>query len=187
MRLIKAVRILEDTISHNYRTRHILQRVSASIKEYDAVQSSLSAVLGVPYQKIPLEVLEAFAHDPCAVTSRTRNSGGWNAVEEVHDRIRQQRKTLRVFADSVVEEQEYLAVTRNVFDDPITSLTESLDQLELHRQHIISQAERVMETLIAVKEVHRDVKKEYNDTLSHTSLVYPEVILPFDILADWFC
>ncbi|KAI0931685.1 hypothetical protein AcW1_000980 [Taiwanofungus camphoratus] len=171
----RRTQILEDTISHNYRTRHILQRVSASIKEYDAVQSSLSAVLGVPYQKIPLEVLEAFAHDPCAVTSRTRNSGGWNAVEEVHDRIRQQRKTLRVFADSVVEEQEYLAVTRNVFDDPITSLTESLDQLELHRQHIISQAERVMETLIAVKEVHRDVKKEYNDTLSHTSLVYPEL------------
>ncbi|KAL6298699.1 hypothetical protein BKA93DRAFT_40151 [Sparassis latifolia] len=174
----RKAQILEDTVSHNSRTRRLLQRVATCIREYDSVQSSLSSVLGMPYPKVPHEMLEAFTYDPCAVTGVTRSLKGWRAVEDIHDRIHRQRKTLRTFGpafstDSISSSPG--STPRNIFDDPIASLMQSLKELEKHRQLIVRQAEKVIETLAGVKNVHSDVKREYNETLAHTSLVYPEL------------
>jgi len=166
---------LDDIASQNYRSRHLLQRVGTSIREYDVVQSSLSVAFGVSNPKIPPDVLEAFSHDPSAVTSGTSYVGGWRAVEDIHDRIQRQRRILGSFTSGMTAEDGAANSPRNIFDDPITSLRNSLVALEEHRQRITSQAERVMETLVGVKEMHRTVKKDYNDTLAHTSLVYPEL------------
>ncbi|KAH9950886.1 hypothetical protein B0H21DRAFT_776303 [Amylocystis lapponica] len=167
--------LLDDTVSQNYRIRHLLQRVGANIREYDVVQSNISAELGMPYPKIPPDVLDAFAHDPSAVTSTTRNLVGWRAVEDIHHRINQQRDTLRTFASTLASERELPTTPRNVFDDAVTSLSQSLKQLELCRQSTRTRGGRVMEALTFVKEIHAAVKNEYKDTLSHTSLVYPEI------------
>ncbi|KAH9937313.1 uncharacterized protein B0H18DRAFT_1113170 [Fomitopsis serialis] len=150
--------ILEDARTQNHRTQQLLQRVTASVREYDSVQSGMSAALGMPFARLPPDVLEAFSRDPSAFTSGTRHNRGWRAVEDVHDRVYRQRKILQ-----------------SVFEQPVDSLTKSLAELEKHKGRVTSQLEKVTELLIGVRHTHKAVKKGYNDTLAHTSLVYPEL------------
>lgn len=172
----RCTRILDDTTAQNHRIRNLLQQVGASIRDYDGVQSSITDALGISYPKIPADVLEAFSHDPSAVTSTTRYTSGWRAVEDIHERVCRQRETLGAFAMTMLSQPEDANTSpQNVFHDPIASLKESLMDLERHQQRIATQADNVAETLARVKEVHRTVKKDYNDTLAHTSLIYPEV------------
>lgn len=174
-------RILEDMLSQNYRIRQLLQRVSGSVKEFDAVQSRLSIMLRVPYENISPEVLDAFAHDPSAVTGSTSNLFGWEAVESIHDRILRQRQILQTFASSVSPEEPSLDIPKNMLRDPISSLMRSMNELETHQTTMVQQAQGVIEALGRVKAIHSEVKREYNDTLSHTALVYPEVCIPIVI------
>lgn len=136
--------------------------------------SRLSLLLGISHASIPMEVLEALSHDPASVMSSTRRLRGWRAVEDICDRIKRQRDTLRNFAASIAKE-ESTSNTAYIFDGPIFSLSSSLDQLERHRERIAREAENVVATLAKVKEVHSTVKREYNDVTAHTSLIYPEV------------
>lgn len=154
--------------------RQVLQRVGANIREYENVQASLSKLLGTPYIKIPPEVLEALSHDPSAVTTKTRSFQSWKAVEDIHSRILRQRETLRGYAESLGT-QRALTSSKSVFDDPIGTLMQSLEQLEIHQRHIMRETESVAGVLTRVKNVHTKVKKSYNETLGHTSVVYPEV------------
>ncbi|KAI0361454.1 hypothetical protein OH77DRAFT_1417714 [Trametes cingulata] len=171
---IKA-QVLEDTISQNYRIRHLLQRVAASAREYDSVQSGLSDLLRIPLPKIPPEVMDAFVHDPAAVTGATRRVKSWQAVEDIHARIQRQRETLQCFLRSQLSDRGSLTPTANVFDDQITGAIQALEQLALQREALARKAEEVATVLKRVKTVHAAVKKDYNDTLAHTSLVYPEL------------
>ncbi|EMD41889.1 hypothetical protein CERSUDRAFT_110441 [Gelatoporia subvermispora B] len=166
---------LEDARYQNQRMRQILQRVGLSMKEFDATQTSLSEALEIPFEKIPSDVLDAFNHDPAAVTNSTRRLNGWQAVEDIHSRVQRQQDILRQFIDSLGDEDGILPISGSVFRDPIDSLANSLKDLEAHRNLLTSQAERTMETLTKVKQVHTLTKKEYKDTMSHTSLVYPEL------------
>ncbi|OCH86045.1 hypothetical protein OBBRIDRAFT_761963 [Obba rivulosa] len=171
----RKAQLLEDAVYQNQRMRQMLQRVGSSLKEFDAVHSSLSEMLGISHEKISLEVLDAFSHDPAAVTNNTRRLKGWEAVEDIHSRVLRQQQILRDFTESLGDKDGIMPVSGGVFQDPIDSLTHSLEKLETHRDLLGSQAETVMETLVKVKQVHVIVKKEYNDTVSHTSLVYPEL------------
>ncbi|PCH34002.1 hypothetical protein WOLCODRAFT_94617 [Wolfiporia cocos MD-104 SS10] len=171
----RKARLLGDTVSQNMRTRHLLQRVAASIKDYDAVQTSLSTTLGIPYPNIPSDVLDALSHDPSAITGSTRHTESWRAVEEIYSRIHRQRRTLQAYASQLADEEGTPQSQGNIFGDPIASLKESLERLEEHRDYFSSQAERVSELLMEVKERHREVKTDYNETMAHTSLVYPEL------------
>ncbi|CAL1694940.1 unnamed protein product [Somion occarium] len=166
--------LLEDTVLQNYRTRQILQRVGANVREYENVQKSLATLLGVPYVQIPQDVLDAFSHDPSSVVSSTKRFKSWRAVEDIHGRILRQREILRDFVTRT-SEQGIQNPSKSFFEDTIASLTQSLDQLELQRQRIVREAETVAEALTRVKVVHGTVKREYNETLGHTSLVYPEM------------
>ena len=164
-------------ISQNYRIRQLLQRVGGSIKEFDVVQSGLSSTLRVPYDNIPSEVLDAFMHDPSAVTGSMTSLKGWRAVDSIHERILQQRQILQTFISSMCPDQPSLDIPRNILSDPISALLRSMDDLEAHQSQMVQQAQGVIEALGRVKTIHGEVKKEYNDTLSHTSLVYPEVCI----------
>lgn len=154
--------------------RSLLQRVCTSLREYDSVQANLSTVLHTSYPKIPHDVLDAFLHDPSAVISKTQQTHGWKDVDDIHRRVQQQQETLRAFRCSLLDSGS-ITPPHKVFEDPVSSLMQSLDRLAAQREYLVRKAEDVSTILKRVKGIHADVKKEYNDTLAHTSLVYPEV------------
>lgn len=139
------------------------------------MQSVLSDLLRIPYPKIPPEVMDAFVHDPAAVTGATRRVKGWEAVEDIHVRIQRQRETLQSFLHAHDIGCDPAECTGNVFDDQIATAMRALEQLGSQREALAQKAEEVTSLLKRVKAVHATVKKDYNDTLAHTSLVYPEV------------
>ncbi|THH33128.1 hypothetical protein EUX98_g1073 [Antrodiella citrinella] len=169
----RKLQMLEDTMAQNHATRQVLQRVSHHMKEYDNVQNTLSHLMGVTQLQIPQDVLEAFNHDPSAVIGNTKRYQGWRAADDIHNRIYRQRQIIHSFVASMSDDASPRPT--GVFEDPICSLIESLDELELQRQAMTREAEIVAEALHRVKEVHTSVKREYHETLNHTSLIYPEL------------
>ena len=165
--------MLEDTLSQNYRIRHLLQRVCTSVREYDSLQFGLSTLVGIPYEKIPPEVLDAFLHDPSAVTGHTRRARGWLAVEDIHLRIQRQQDTLQLFMHSL--DHGMATPSHKILGDPVANLMDALGALSARREDLTHRAEEATTVLKRVKAIQSDVKRDYNDTLSHTSLVYPEV------------
>jgi hypothetical protein len=170
--------MLEDTIDQNRRSRQLLQRVGAHIREYENVRSRLSDFLGDKFTPIPSEVLDALSHDPASVIGATRRYKSWRAVEDIHERIRLQRQILRDFT-SVLAQTDVDHGGSSALEDILMTLSESLEQLESHRTRLTDDAEEVVETLGQVKESHAAVKKEYNEVMAHTSLIYPQVRRPF--------
>jgi hypothetical protein len=133
--------------------------------------------LGVPYRNLPQGLLEAFSHDPSA--GLTRSSRGWEAVEDIYSRLARQREAFQDFLTTT--ELVAPSTLGSVLRDPITNLLQSLETLEVYQLQIVIKAREVADTLSKVKTVHAAVKANYNGTLSHTSVVYPEVqlTLPF--------
>ncbi|KAI0347755.1 hypothetical protein BDW22DRAFT_1424023 [Trametopsis cervina] len=168
------LQMLEDTIEQNRRTRQLLQRIGAHVREYENVQSRLSDLLGTPYTSVPPEVLDAFSHDPASVISSTKRLKGWHAVEDIHARIALQRETLRNFASSLPR-RGIGDGSDTALEDMLGTLSYSLDQLEEHRSRLSDDAEEVDEALVEVKEIHAGVKREYNEVMAHTSLIYPQL------------
>ncbi|KIM47778.1 hypothetical protein M413DRAFT_439448 [Hebeloma cylindrosporum] len=164
--------LLHDTIAHNHRIRQFLNRISAAMKEYDALQISSFGSRGINQPPIPKELLEAFVHDPSAITGATRRARGWRVVEDIHERVHRQRHTFRAFIDSFAEDTSNQGCR---LDDSIDGILQALEELELHRAEIVLGAEAVANLLESVQENHGNVKDNYNSTVSHTSVVYPEL------------
>ena len=137
------------------------------------VQAKLCKTLGLNHTPLPPELIDAFAHDPSVVTGATRQKGGWQAVEDIHNNIARQRNTVREF----LQQAHHVEVTPppSVLDSPLKSLQQSLEALEQRRGIISQKVQEVIETLTRVKQLHAGVKAEYNNTMAHTSSVYPEV------------
>jgi hypothetical protein len=167
---------LDATITQNLRVRQLLNHIAAGVREYDQAQSSLSTSLNIPYNGIPRELVDAFNHDPAAVTGATRSYKGWRAVDDIHHRLARQRETFREFL-SRAPKLDRSTVPESVLADPILALMESLKTLDSERQEIAWRATEVSDVLKRVQTVHTEVKAVYNGTLSHTSVVYPEVCL----------
>lgn len=178
-------RLLREASNQNSRIRQLLNRLAAGAREYDLMQNSLSALLDVPIPGLPAELLEAFSHDPCAVTGATRRLDGWRAVEDIHARIIRQRTIFDDFL-SLQHTPNASLVDDNIAKEPVASLHETLEQLRSLKVEILDKANRVAHKLSSVQVLHREVKSEYNDALVHTSTVYPEVLLfliaPCDLL-----
>lgn len=130
------------------------------------------ASLGIKHMGLPRELLDAFGHDPAAVTGATRRFRGWRAVDDIQHRLLRQREVFQVF---LAHANSNVSVLKSVLDDPIASLISSLDILEVHCKKIAERATVVTETLKGVQTVHTDVKKDYKKTVSHISVAYPEV------------
>ena len=142
------------------------------MKEYDALQSSSSGNRGINQPAILKELLEAFVHDPSAITGATRRARGWHAVEDIYQRVHRQRHTFRAFIDSFAEAPSNPGCR---LDDSIDGILQALEELELHRAEIVLGADSVANLLASVQDIHATVKDNYNSTVSHASVVYPEV------------
>jgi predicted GTPase len=151
-----------------------MQRVASDVREYELVCSNVMLGLGVPYRSLPPELLDAITHDPSSVTSGTRKRRGWTAVEDIHERVLRQREIIRIFLSTMKVDD--VPAPDNVLDKPISTLMERLQALEREREPLQTQANNVTEILTQVRAVHATVKEEYNEAVSYTSLVYPEVI-----------
>jgi hypothetical protein len=173
-----AFSLLRDAVAHNHRIRQFLNRISAVMKEYDALQSSSSKNRGVDQPAIPKELLEAFVHDPSAITGTTRRSRGWHVVEDIYQRVHRQRHIFRAFIASF---PEYPPNQGCRLDDSIDGILQALEELELHRAEIVLGADSVASLLDSVQDIHGTVKNSYNSTISRASVVYPEV-RPFYIV-----
>jgi hypothetical protein len=112
------------------------------------------------------------------MTGQTRRLKGWRAVEEVHCRINRQREMLSSFAAALAEINSQLPRPRGIFDESLNSLMGSLSRLERHQEDLRKKESAATQTLSRVRELHVLTKMEYNETLGHTSQIYPEV-LPF--------
>ena len=165
---------MSDTLSQNYRMRSLLQRVCTSLREYDSVQANLSVILGVPFSKIPHDVLDAFLHDSSAITGKTRRAHGWRAVEDIHHHVQRQQEILQAYQRSLLDGGS-ITPPHKAFEDPVVSLMQALDTLAAQRALLARKAKDVSTVLKRIKEIQADVKREYNDALAHTSLMYPEV------------
>ncbi|KAJ6503323.1 hypothetical protein C8R47DRAFT_1174908 [Mycena vitilis] len=166
--------LLDATVAQNNRVRQLLNHISGSVREYDQAQSSLSTSLNMPYNGLPRELVDAFSHDPAAVTGATRSYKGWRAVDDIHNRLARQRETFREFL-AQAPTVDRTSAPESVLADPILSLMDSLKTLDSERQEIAWRALEVSDVLRKVQTVHTEVKAAYNGTLSHTSVVYPEI------------
>ena len=167
-------RLLDSAIAQNQRNRSLLQRVAVSVKEYDNAQTRMSRSLGLSFSTLPPELLDTLSHDPAIVIGSTRLLKGWRAVEDIHEHIRNQQETIRAFLVQA-SEQDDIPPQPSILDHPLSALSRSLDALEVNRVSITEQSHKVAEALAKVKELHAVVKGEYNETVAHTSVVYPEV------------
>lgn len=163
--------LLEEATAHNYRIRQLLNRVSASVKEYESIQSSATRA-SLSYENLPKELLDSFGHDPAAVTGATRRLRGWRAVEDIQQRLQRQREVFQAF---ISHSRERPVPSHCALGDSILHLTQTLEVLESHKKSIASTAQRVTDLLESVQEVHVEVKADYYDTVSHTSVLYPEL------------
>jgi len=138
------------------------------------IKSNLSKALGLTYKHLPPDLLDAFNHDAAVVSAATRRRQNWRAVEETHRHLARQRDTFRNFLTATANPSIF-SPPGSVLRDPIRALLQSLESLEVRQQEIANKAKEVADALAQVKIVHAEVKNEYNKTLSHTSVVYPEV------------
>ncbi|KAF8415052.1 hypothetical protein L210DRAFT_3432725 [Boletus edulis BED1] len=169
------LKTLEELRNHNHRLRHRMQRVAVDVREYELVCSSVMPSLGIAYRSLPVELLDALSHDPSAVTSGTRKRQGWRVVEDIHARVLRQREILTSFLSGVKTDTDAVSISENVLDNPISTLVEKLQALESEREPLQEQASEVSRMLVEVRASHSTVKEEYNDALSYTSVVYPEL------------
>lgn len=167
-------RLLAEMTTHNHRVRQLLNRISMGVREYDTIQSNAMASLAIPHNGLPRELLDAFGHDPAAVTGATRRFRGWKAVDDIHNRLVRQRDVFQAFLSCSGCE---IPIPTSVLNNPIATLVRSVETLEAHNSKIAKRATDVGETLVAVQDMHTNVKTHYKATLSHTSVVYPEVSL----------
>lgn len=142
------------------------------MKDFDSIQNSAMRSQGIQTLDIPKDLLEAFGHDPSAVTGPTRRDRGWRAVEDINQRVEKQRSVFRAFIQTFADYQNSQGC---VLDEPIDNIIEALESLQMHKSEIEQEAEIVSGVLESVQSVHTQVKENYNSTLSHVSIVYPEV------------
>ncbi|KAG2156659.1 uncharacterized protein EDB93DRAFT_1079400 [Suillus bovinus] len=167
----KKLQTLDELKAQNHRIRQKLQRIAADVREYDNLQTRMANTHGIPHQGLPAELLDAFNQDPSSVTGGTRERKGWRAVEDVHTRILRQQYIFRMFL-SVSENN---VVPDSLLDEPISSLMDTLGELGHKREALAHRQLEVASALAKVKSLHTQVKNEYNNALSHTSVAYPEL------------
>ena len=151
----------------------MLNRVAASVREFDMIQSSFSKLIGRVYENLPPELLDAFEHDPAIVSATTRRSQSWRIVDDTHYHLIRHRDAFQNFLSGTSNSTP--VPSGSSFHDPIASLIQTLEALEERKREIAAKVVEVETVLAKVEVIHVTVKKRYNETLSHTSVVYPEV------------
>lgn len=171
--------MLDDMKAQNHRLRQKSQRIASEVREYDLLQAKLAQIHGTPYRGLPQELLDAFSHDPSSVTGRIRGQSGWKAVEDIHARILRQREVFRIYLS--VLENDVVSVPDSLLDKPISSLMDTLGKVGYEMEALSHKELEVASALAKVKSLHAQVRSKYNNALSHTSVVYPDVRLNYQL------
>lgn len=159
--------------------RQQLQRISTEFRDFAHVQKQLIDLLNMPFPTVSQEVFDAISHDPAAMTGHTRRLKGWRIVEEVHSRINRQQEILSSFAATLTDLNGRLPRPKGIFDESLEGLMKSVSRLEHHREDLRNKENEATQKLAHVRELHVLTKMEFNDTLGHTSHIYPEVFTIF--------
>lgn len=170
--LIKPPRLLAEAVHHNSKLRGLLNRISTTMKDYDSLQNLIPDNVRGMLPEVPKGLIEAFGHDPAGVTGATRRLHGWRAVEDIHHRVHRQRQTFKSFLDSCEAQPP---IDQCPLDKEIGILEGLLEALRAQNEEIVTDAESVSELLKTVQVLHGKVKEEYNKTVSHVAVVYPQV------------
>ena len=166
-------------MKQNSGMRQQLQRIAVEFRDFAHVQKQLIDLLNIPFPTVPPEVFDAISHDPATMTGQTRRLKGWRAVEDVHCRINRQQEILSSFAATLTEINSRLPQPKGIFDEPLDGLMGSLSRLEHHQGDLRKKQSEATQKLAHVRELHVLTKLEFNDTLGHTSHIYPEVLIVF--------
>ncbi|KAL0071727.1 hypothetical protein AAF712_000649 [Marasmius tenuissimus] len=166
--------LLEQCRAQNSRVRGLLNRIATGVKEYETCQASLMSSLGLAFKGLPSELIEAFVHDPAAVTGHTRRYRGYKAVDDIHNRLARQRAIFHSFLQNDAGEGGF-PVTDDILRDPISALLQSIGQLEAHHDGIATKVKEASSLLEETQAIHNQVKDDFHGALSHTAAVYPEI------------
>lgn len=160
--------------------KQLLQMAVKTISDYDELQRSMAEKLGMDYMQIPPDVLEAIWHDPSSATGHTRRARGWEAVEEVYERIQKQKIALRSFPASLSGGLSPATMPNGgIYHEHIVTLTSQLETIANDRVAIATQVKDMIPLLRDVKELRDQLKPELDETNKHTSINYPEVTIIF--------
>ncbi|KAJ3867181.1 hypothetical protein EV359DRAFT_35046, partial [Lentinula novae-zelandiae] len=182
----------------NAHIRSVLNHIAQHMREYEMCQASFIAGEshtgaggggrgGFGYTAISPDLFEAFSHDPANVTSSTKRLKTYRAVDDIHHRLTRQRAVFAEFLehntntnkdkdkDKDKDSGPDRSATQDILKSPIEDLMRTLKTLEKHRMGVVEREKEVLEMLRETQVVHAEVKKEYNGTLAHTSVVYPEL------------
>jgi hypothetical protein len=173
--ILVAIRLLDEAVKQNSRVRQQLQRIATEFRDFAHVQKQLIELLNMPFPTVPPEMFDAISHDPAAMMGQTRRLKGWRVVEEVHCRINRQREMLSSFAAALTEINSQLPRPRGIFDESLIGLMDSVSRLEHHQEDLRKKESEATQRLAHVRELHVLTKIGFNDTLGHTSHIYPEV------------
>lgn len=166
--------LLENAITQNQRNRQLLQRVSASVKEYDQVLSRMSKSLDFSYTTLPNDLLEALPQELASVTGYIRGSSGITSIDVVHETLQKQLGLVRNFRLDRIRAGEMI-VEGGLLNSSLKRLFQSLARLEAKHPAMMEKAQVVSDALTRVKNIHAQVKAEYNQAVAYTSAVYPEM------------
>ncbi|KAH8119878.1 hypothetical protein DFH11DRAFT_1499342 [Phellopilus nigrolimitatus] len=168
---------LDALKARNGRMKLLLQTASRSIIEYDDTQHAMSEKLGLSYSRLPPEILEAFSHDPAAVTANTRRLKGWRAVEDIYLRCERQRAILKTFVASMPSSVTPLTLPANgIYEDATTTLANLVERLYNQRSAVLFRVRETNELLSKIKKMRDELKPEFDAANQYTSANYPELI-----------
>ncbi|THV07634.1 hypothetical protein K435DRAFT_833489 [Dendrothele bispora CBS 962.96] len=173
-RKLQQVIVLENAYGQNMAARHMLNRIAIGVREYEKGQSKLMSIAGLSYEGLSRDLMEAFSHDPAIILGHTKRSTGYQAVEDIHFRLQRQREILQEFVRNGGNNNG-TTLPKDIFEDPLSRLKQSLEALEGELGVISERAKEVTEVLKSTQSIHASVKAEYNETLAHTSVIYPEL------------
>ncbi|EJD03634.1 uncharacterized protein FOMMEDRAFT_166988 [Fomitiporia mediterranea MF3/22] len=169
--------LLDALVARNQRMRALLQVASRSIHDYDETQSSMAQKLGLNYQPLPPEVLEAVKHDPSASVGHLRSLQGWRAVEDIHLRRERQKDVLQRFTSSLQNSIAPLSLPKDgIYERTMASLSDLVERLHSQRSTVLSHVRQTHELLARVKKMRDELKPEFDEASKHTSANYPELV-----------
>jgi len=157
--------------------KQLLHTAAKTIVEYDEIQRLMAEKLGMNYQQVPSDVLEAISHDPASATGDTRRATGWKAIEEIHERGAKQRAALDSFVATLSQGLSPATMPDGgIYHAHIETLTSQLEVIRNERHTIVAQVKRLVELLRDVKVLRDQLKPDLEETGKHTSINYPELV-----------
>jgi len=97
---------------------------------------------------------------------------GWQAVEDIHQRLVKQRQ---IFSAFISLESHGTVDHESILDDKVSRLIQSLSVLEERKEELTRRTKDVESLLQDVQTSYESAKTDYDKSVALTSNLYPEV------------